>query len=246
VPAADRDPRAEEGDVAEPVDPSLESRWRAWAQGSLGGSPGQVDAAVAAAVGVVTEGGRQTDAIGAAKRAWEASAPVAAAPTPVATPPAPDPGPSVAQRSAPPARLDWVQGRVRGFRTRIQQKTQTYWVPGQFGRPGMHRTRRIQLTVWTFYVDAPGAGGPVAVEMKGTKFKGVVSDGDEIRIEREPKPGKTLRINRLQNLSTGEAVRAKGGPPVGTAKVIVTAIQIAMFAVIIVFVLTIVIPHLKN
>jgi hypothetical protein len=68
--------------VAEPVDPSLESRWRAWAQGSLGGTPGQVDGAVAAAVRVGTEGGRQTDAIAAAERAWQEAGKAADAPRP--------------------------------------------------------------------------------------------------------------------------------------------------------------------
>ena len=68
--------------MAEPVDPSLESRWRAWAQGSLGGTPEQVDAAVATAVRVGTEGGRQADAIAAAKRAWEDAGKAADEPRP--------------------------------------------------------------------------------------------------------------------------------------------------------------------
>jgi hypothetical protein len=251
VRAADRD-RGAGMDVAEPVDPSLERRWRLWAKDVLGGSPGQVDAAAAAAVGVAAAGGRQTDAIGAAKRAWEqAGQPVVAsraepAFTPVKTSRPPVEAAPVVQRPAAPHRPESVQGRVTRFQTRTKTRTESYWVAGQVGQPQMRRTRRIKLTVWSFYVGAPGSGDPIAVEMTGRNFKGKVADGDEVRIDRRPKRGKTLRINKLDNLSTGESVRAKGGPPVGTAKVIVTVIQIAIFATISVFLLAIVLPHLKS
>ena len=82
------------------MDPTLQHRWHSWAQGALGGSPDQVHAAALAAMRVVVDGGRQSEAIGAAKRAWQqAGNPVAAFSLPVAPVEAPagSPHPTVAR-----------------------------------------------------------------------------------------------------------------------------------------------------
>ncbi len=86
--------------MPEPMDPSLRNRWHSWAQGALGGSPDQVDAAALAAMRVVVDGGRQSEAIDAAKRAWEQAGNLAVAFSPPVTPveaPAGSPHPAVAR-----------------------------------------------------------------------------------------------------------------------------------------------------
>jgi hypothetical protein len=190
--------------VAKTIDPSLESRWRSWAQRALGGTAEQIDAAALAALGVVATGRRQSEAIRAAKRAWEqAGQPVAAVQPPVATAAAP----RASLRPAASPRFDGVQGRVSGFQSRRETKTQTYWPGGAPGQPQIPHTRRIKLIAWTFRVQVSGERderlAPITIEMKGRRFRGTVSDGDEIHINRRPKRSTPLRINKLDNLTHG-------------------------------------------
>jgi hypothetical protein len=262
--------------LVDQVDPSLEYRWKSWVENALGGSQGQNHAATAAAVGVVRAGGAQAEAIRAARQAWAHAGqpgPTARAyqPTPAAPsahkstpavprehqppPPqpreyAPAPAPARAPRSeAQPSGAHRVQGRVTGFSSRTRRKTQTYVTGAPPGQPQFVHTRRIELTVWSFWVEPSSSDGerlgPIAVEMTGRKFRGTVTDGDEVRIDRRPR-GKKLRINKLENLTTAGTVRAKGGPLVGGARVIVTAIQLAVLVGIVVVFLTVVLPHLRH
>jgi hypothetical protein len=259
------------------ADPSLEGRWQSWVENALGGPQGQIDAATTAAVGVVAAGGAQAEAIRAARQAWAhagqpAPVPRGYQPPPSAPsahqssppvprehqPPPPEPrehalaatGAPAPRSEAQPAPAHWVQGRVTGFSSRTRRKTQTYVTGAPPGQPQFVHTRRIELTVWSFWVEPSSSDGerlgPIAVEMTGRKFKGTVTDGDEVRIDRRPRKGKKLRLNKLENLTTAGTVRAKGGPLVGTARVIVTAIQLAVLVAIVVVFLTVVLPHLRH
>ncbi|MEV5551195.1 hypothetical protein AB0L35_34525 [Streptomyces sp. NPDC052309] len=69
--------------------------------------------------------------------------------------------------------------------------------------------------VWTFRVERYDAFGNrisvVPVEMRGLTFEGSLNDGDRVRAHGRMKSG-TLRVARLENLTTGASVRAKGVP----------------------------------
>jgi hypothetical protein len=70
-------------------------------------------------------------------------------------------------------------------------------------------------TVWTFRVERYDAVGNrislVPVEMRGLTFEGSLDDGDWVRADGRMKSG-TLRATRLENLTTGAWVRARGIP----------------------------------
>jgi hypothetical protein len=66
--------------------------------------------------------------------------------------------------------------------------------------------------VWHFRIERHDASGnrlaPVPVEMRGLSFSGTVSNGDEVRVNGRWRKG-TLRVERLDDLTTGAQVRAK-------------------------------------
>lgn len=61
-------------------DGGLRERWHAWAQGTLGGSPAQVDAATDAVMRAIKAGADQNTAIQQAYSAWGAAGPSPAPP----------------------------------------------------------------------------------------------------------------------------------------------------------------------
>lgn len=69
--------------------------------------------------------------------------------------------------------------------------------------------------IWTFRVERYDAAGDrislVPVEMRGLTFEGSLDDGDWVRADGRMKSG-TLRATRLENLTTGARVRARGTP----------------------------------
>ena len=165
-------------------------------------------------------------------------------PAPPAPPPARAPTPRVT-----PAAVGF-RGRVSGFQTRRVTRRQTYFIGAPPGQPQVPQTRRIRLTVWTFRLEPAEDGalqGPIVVEMTGRRFDGTLADGNEVQIDREPpRSGRKLKIKTLQNRTTGETVRAKGGPLIGRARVVAVVIQLVVLVAIIVVVLTVVIPHFKH
>ncbi|MEU1458042.1 hypothetical protein [Streptomyces avermitilis] len=69
--------------------------------------------------------------------------------------------------------------------------------------------------IWTFRVERYDTAGNrialVPVEMRGQTFEGSIHDGDWVRARGRMRSG-TLRVTRLENLSTGASVHAKGVP----------------------------------
>ncbi|MFJ1560816.1 hypothetical protein [Streptomyces mirabilis] len=68
-------------------------------------------------------------------------------------------------------------------------------------------------TVWTFRIERYDDAGNrillIPVEMRGLTFEGSINDGDWVRTRGRMRSG-TLRVTRLENLTTGASVRAKG------------------------------------
>jgi hypothetical protein len=69
--------------------------------------------------------------------------------------------------------------------------------------------------VWTFRIERYDNAGDrillIPVEMRGRTFEGSISDGDWVRARGRMRSG-TLRVTRLENLTTGAFVRARGVP----------------------------------
>jgi hypothetical protein len=67
--------------------------------------------------------------------------------------------------------------------------------------------------IWSFRVERYDAAGNrialVPVEMRGHTFEGSLNDGDWVRTRGRMRSG-TLRVTRLENLTTGASVHAKG------------------------------------
>ncbi|MFF9621859.1 hypothetical protein [Streptomyces griseosporeus] len=109
--------------------------------------------------------------------------------------PPPPPGPPARPRAARngPA---VVEGVVRGAQLRTE-----------------YRGEHASEVIWTFRVERYDTVGNllslVPVEMRGLTFEGSVADGDWVRARGRMKSG-TLRLTRLENLTTGATVRAKG------------------------------------
>ncbi len=248
---ADDLPPTRAPDVADDFDRRLESRWATWVDGALGGSEAQRRRAATAAARVASAGGTQDEAMQAANRAWREAGLQPATVARPQEPPRFDALPTRTPSPPDPARHERagdkvLRGRVSGFQSNSEVKYATHWIPpspgagGAPGRPPIPVRQQMKLTVWTFFV-RPDAGAAnargVEVEMKGRRFKGAIADGDEVAIEATPKPGKTLRIKRLENLTTGSTVRAKGGPAVGRMGTLVTILGLIVFVAIAVAIL---------
>ncbi|WP_328512899.1 hypothetical protein OHB25_59145 [Streptomyces mirabilis] len=72
-------------------------------------------------------------------------------------------------------------------------------------------------TVWSFrlerYDDAGQRVMLIPVEMRGLGFEGSIHDGDQVRTCGRMRGG-TLRVKRLENVTTGAAVQAKRTPKI--------------------------------
>ncbi|WP_159395713.1 hypothetical protein [Streptomyces sp. 3211] len=75
------------------------------------------------------------------------------------------------------------------------------------------RGEGISETVLTFRVERYDAAGDrttlIPVEMRGLTYEGSIHEGDWVRVRGKAKSG-TLRATRLENLTTGASVHAKG------------------------------------
>lgn len=113
-----------------------------------------------------------------------------------------------------------VEGQARGVQTRSESR----------GEGGSE-------TIWTFRVERYDASGNrtalIPVEMRGLSFEGSLHDGDWVRAGGKMKFG-TLRVTRLENVSTGAAVRAKGMPKaayIGIAIFVAAVVALIIWAV---------------
>ena len=75
-------------------------------------------------------------------------------------------------------------------------------------------TRAGSVTVWDFRIDRhDGDGKPlprVAAEMRGMRIEGGLSIGDWVETDSKWRPGKTLQLRNIKNLSTNSVVEAHG------------------------------------
>jgi hypothetical protein len=110
----------------------------------------------------------------------------------------------------PPAGRGTVVGEARG----VQQRTEQY---------GQNQLR----TVLTFRLERHDREGnrlsPIAVEMRGVSFEGVLHDGDWVSLSGTWRDG-TLRARKLQNLTNGATLRTK------SYRLLTTAVFVVGFA----------------
>lgn len=90
--------------------------------------------------------------------------------------------------------------------------------------------------VWTFRVERFDETGNrvllVPVEMRGLSFRGVMADGDWVRVRGRSTDG-TLRASRVENLSTGASVDARGVPKAAVVvAVVIVSVIVVIFVVI--------------
>lgn len=84
-------------------------------------------------------------------------------------------------------------------------------------------------TVVTFRIERPGEQ-PIPVQMRGMRVEGTITDGDEVRADAVPVPGKVLKVKRVENLTTGVPVEAGMPLYMKIVAVPVVAAVIGMFA----------------
>ncbi|NUU21918.1 MAG: hypothetical protein HOV68_10460 [Streptomycetaceae bacterium] len=122
---------------------------------------------------------------------------------------------------APDAGSTEVEGQVRGIQVRSE-----------------YRGESQSEAIWTFRVERYDNAGNrvllVPVEMRGLTFEGSVGDGDWVRMRGRMKAG-TLRVTRLENLTTGASVQAKRLPKAVLIAAIVVAVAIAAWIAWIVY-----------
>jgi len=96
--------------------------------------------------------------------------------------------------------VDLIRGTVSGFRERYEQ-------------PQM-ADRYRPLIVWGFRLErSDSAGNPLpraAVEMRGTRFQGSISDGDVVEIDQAYRRGVLVTASTVRNLTSGSTVVATG------------------------------------
>jgi hypothetical protein len=94
-------------------------------------------------------------------------------------------------------------GRIVGVARAVNQRSEQSVV-----------NRRSQVLIWTFRLERHDEEGrvlpPVAVELRGLNFKGVVSEGDWVEVSGSWRPGSVLRRKSVRNLSTGDRLRVIG------------------------------------
>ena len=86
------------------------------------------------------------------------------------------------------------------------------------------------VSVWSFRLERHDASGdrlpPVPIEMRSSRFHGVINDGDLVEVKQRWKLGRTLKPRRIYNLTTGATVTA------GSSRVIL--LLFAAFGVVII------------
>lgn len=113
-----------------------------------------------------------------------------------------------------------VEGQIRGIQQRVESL-------------GEGATN----TVWTFRLERYDRDGnrlpPIPVQLRGLRFEGFVSEGDDVRVTGEWKDG-TLVTERVENLTTHATVKAKSHRKLMVASFIfflVFVVGIILFAV---------------
>jgi hypothetical protein len=73
------------------------------------------------------------------------------------------------------------------------------------------------LTILSFRVESFDKAGnrmqPVAVEMRGKSFQGMLNEGDQVKIRAILRKGQALRVSEVYNVTTGSRVKAKRSAP---------------------------------
>jgi TolA-binding protein len=137
----------------------------------------------------------------------EARTPFAYVPPAPTVPPAPITAPTVSGH---------IRGRVVGFQRRAEQSFFLH---------------RLYLYVWDFRIERPNMP-PVMVEMRGYRFTGDISNGDEVDIAaHSAQPGRVLRVRQLTNLTSSAVIKTSYGRGrrtlAATSKILVSLIILA-------------------
>lgn len=151
----------------------------------------------------------------------------AGAPADPSPPAAPDPTPPP-RPSPPPQPVEPMRGSGKatlvGEARSLQQRTESM---------GQDASR----SVWAFRLERYDSSGnrlrPVQVEMRGLKFEGSLTDGDQVRVSGRWRGG-LVRAESLENLTTGALVRAKsykGAMIVALVVFLIIAGLLAWFAI---------------
>jgi hypothetical protein len=111
---------------------------------------------------------------------------------------------------------------VRGVARDVRFRTEVS------GTGGYDSSAVSSTTVLTFRIERPGHQ-PLPVQMRGMRIEGTLTDGDEVATGAEPRPGKVMKLKRLDNLTTGVPVVAGVPLYVKVAAVPVGAFVIGMF-----------------
>ncbi|MGD1994178.1 MAG: hypothetical protein PVI59_13375 [Anaerolineae bacterium] len=70
--------------------------------------------------------------------------------------------------------------------------------------------------VCSFRVEAFDAQGnrlpPITIQMKGIGFSGSLNEGDQVEVNKKPRPGKVIKVARLRNLTAGSTFKVRRHP----------------------------------
>lgn len=121
---------------------------------------------------------------------------LAAAPSPPSPPTPPSPAPA---QPLPPR--ETAMASVKGVVRKLDQRVE--W----------RSASEKPLTIFTFRVECQDEAGVttavVPVEMRAVSFRGGISEGDTVEIDESWKPGQTLELRRVSNITTGAWFGAK-------------------------------------
>jgi hypothetical protein len=139
----------------------------------------------------------------------------------------PPPAPEAKEAAATPVGVGW-RPEPRAAESGIGPVSMGHEDPAVTGRPKFSRAATVGFVrgltqrpgpngqVYTFRIEVHDSRGnrlpPVAVEMKGVSFEGILNEGDEVEIRARPRPGRVVRVHRLSNLTAGSVFAAKGIP----------------------------------
>jgi hypothetical protein len=110
-----------------------------------------------------------------------------------------------------------VVGVVRNFRARTEPLG---WSIGtQYGR----------LEIWTFSVEGTDEAGnplpPITVQMKGSRFDGVIFEGDEVEVQAgRRQTGELVNAKEVYNRTKNATVRVRGLPGLGVLRIAVVLV----------------------
>ncbi len=81
---------------------------------------------------------------------------------------------------------------------------------------GLREKPENNFTVYSFRVESFDELGnrltPVTVEMRGISFEGSLNEGDEIEIQKKYRPGRTIKVSRLHNITAASPFKAREYP----------------------------------